>query len=147
MTQRYWIDAEAFPEVLLKVVKANALLESGAAATTGEAAAQVGLSRATFAKYRHHVGVMTDGTPTVMTLVAVLDDRPGVLSQFTQMLSAVRCNVLTVNQSIPAGGVAPVTVCLRSDNMPISSGELLAALHEVDGVRRVTILAGTGGAL
>ena len=49
------IDEKVLPEVYQKVVQANALLESGQAASTSEAVRMAGLSRSVYYKYRDAV--------------------------------------------------------------------------------------------
>ena len=47
--QKYYIvSADALPEVFLKVAEAKRMLQVGEAATVGEAARQVGISRRAF---------------------------------------------------------------------------------------------------
>ena len=51
--KKYYVLRErAVPEVLLKVVEAKKLLDSGKAATIQEAADQTGISRSSFYKYK-----------------------------------------------------------------------------------------------
>ena len=49
------VDEKALPEVYQKVVKANALLESGEASTASEAVRMAGISRSVYYKYRDAV--------------------------------------------------------------------------------------------
>ena len=57
------IDEKVLPEVYQKVVRANALLESGQAASTSEAVRMAGLSRSVYYKYRDAVFPTPGGTP------------------------------------------------------------------------------------
>ena len=53
--QKYYIvSAEALPEVFIKVAEAR-MLQGGEAATVGEAARMVGISRSAFYKYKDAV--------------------------------------------------------------------------------------------
>ena len=49
------VDEKALPEVYQKVVRANALLESGEASTASEAVRIAGISRSVYYKYRDAV--------------------------------------------------------------------------------------------
>ena len=49
------VKQKAVPEVLLKVVKAKRLLESGKAETVAQATEQVGISRSSFYKYQDDI--------------------------------------------------------------------------------------------
>ena len=51
----YVVKEQAVPEVLLKVVEAKKLLDSGRAHTVNEAANQVGISRSSFYKYKEDI--------------------------------------------------------------------------------------------
>ena len=53
--QYYVLDKKAVPDVLLKVVDAKRLLESGRASSVQEATDQVGISRSSFYKYKDDI--------------------------------------------------------------------------------------------
>ena len=56
MGSRYFVVKEqAVPEVLLKVVEAKRLLETGKVHTVNEAADQAGISRSSFYKYKDDI--------------------------------------------------------------------------------------------
>ena len=56
MGTRYFVVKEqAVPEVLLKVVEAKKLLDTGRVHTVNEAADQVGISRSSFYKYKDDI--------------------------------------------------------------------------------------------
>ena len=48
----YLVAADALPEVFLRVAEAKRMLQVGEAATVGDAARQVGISRSAFYKYK-----------------------------------------------------------------------------------------------
>ena len=52
----------------------------------------------------------------------------------TRMLFENGANLVTVNQGVPSGGVAPVTVTVCTDNIPISLDELLEKLQQTEGI-------------
>ena len=51
----YLVAADALPEVFLRVAEAKRMLQVGEAATVGDAARQVGISRSAFYKYKDAV--------------------------------------------------------------------------------------------
>ena len=57
------VEESALPEVYQKVVKANALLESGEASTASEAVRKAGISRSVYYKYRDAVFPYTQKPP------------------------------------------------------------------------------------
>ena len=59
-TGYYVIKRQAVPEVLLKVVEAKKLLESGKVKTAAEAASRLGISRSSFYKYKEDISGITN---------------------------------------------------------------------------------------
>lgn len=86
--QKYYIvSAEALPEVFIKVAEARRMLQVGEAATVGEAARMVGISRSAFYKYKDAVQPFQDmKAGHIITFYALLKDNPGVLSNFLSIL-------------------------------------------------------------
>ena len=139
----YLIEAEALPEVFVKVIEAKSLLETGEVRTVGEAVERVGLSRSAFYKYRDAISPFRDmKRDAVATFHMLLHDRPGTLAAVLSIFTESGANILTINQSIPANGAALVTVSIVTDNMVKSTDELLAALGTVNGLMKVEIMAG-----
>ncbi len=60
--QYYVLDKKAVPDVLLKVVEAKRLLESGRASSVQEATDSVGISRSSFYKYKDDIFPFHDDT-------------------------------------------------------------------------------------
>ncbi len=83
MGTRYFVVKEqAVPEVLLKVVEAKKLLETGRVQTVNEAADKVGISRSSFYKYKDDVFQFHDNAQGVtITLTFQMEDEPGLLSE------------------------------------------------------------------
>lgn len=100
--QKYYIvSADALPEVFLKVAEAKRMLQVGEAATVGEAARQVGISRSAFYKYKDAVQPFQDmKAGHIITFYALLRDNPGVLSSCLSIFAGSGANVLTINQTI-----------------------------------------------
>ena len=101
-TKLLLVDADALPEVFLKVIEAKQYLASGAAVNTSEAARMAGISRSAFYKYKNAVFPYKDkGASRLITVHAVLQDRPGVLMALISAFYSAGANILTVNQNIP----------------------------------------------
>ncbi len=139
----YLVEVSALPEVFIKVTEAKALLETGEARTVAEAVERVDLSRSAFYKYKDSIAPFRDlRRDSIMTFHIMLHDKPGMLASVLSIFTESKGNILTINQSIPANGVALVTISVVAENLIVSSDELLSALRSVSGVISVEIMAG-----
>ena len=139
----YIVEASALPEVFLKVAEAKRLLSTGGASTVNEAARLTGISRSAFYKYRDAVFPfqnMMEGR--IITFQLLLHDEPGILSSILSAFAAHRANILTINQTIPSGGCAAVTVTAETMAMSEPIEELLRQLRTTLGVVKAEILSG-----
>ncbi len=128
------IDKRVVPETYLKVLEAKRLLLKGKAKNSSEACKMAGLSRSAFYKYKDCVHNYEDkGSRRIITLYLSLSDEPGVLSSVLSCLSQAGANVVTVNQNIPAQGVAAVTVSVRI-HQKNKADELTESLSQLEGV-------------
>lgn len=138
----YLVERSLLPEVFQKVVEANAALRSGACRTAAEAAASVGLSRSAFYKYKDGVRPFFEvTTDRIVTFHLMLSDQPGILSSILGLFAQAGANLLTINQSIPMNGQAPVTISARTDRMNCSVETLLTRVGNQEGVGTVEVLA------
>ena len=71
---------------------------------------------------------------SVINLSAVLEDKAGVLSLFISVLHEMKANILTINQGMPSGGVAQVTVSYRSKKSDGDISKVFERLSKIDGV-------------
>ena len=142
--QKYYIvSTEALPEVFIKVAEARRMLQVGEAATVGEAARMVGISRSAFYKYKDFVSPFQDmSRGHLVTFNLELLDRQGVLSSVLAIFAENGANILTINQSIPTSGVAPVTITAATENMQTTMEAFMAALKAAEGIIRVHLMAG-----
>lgn len=141
-TEYYIIDAKALPEVYSLVVKAKQLLASGKAETVQDAVEKVGISRSSFYKYKDMVEPFSDMVRRkAVTLSARLEDRPGILAQFLQVLEKSSVNVLTINQTVPIGGLADVSVSIEVLEHSWHIEDIISTLRSIKGVSSIRILA------
>lgn len=134
----FLVSASALPSVYQKVVEAKRLLSSGAANSVADAVRMVGISRSAFYKYKDCVFAYDAATQGKMiTIQSTLDDRPGVLSSLLAYLSDSGVNILTINQSIPVGGTALVSVSASMGGASRSPDRLLEGLRALEGVRSI----------
>ena len=77
----YLVKEKAVPDVLLKVVEAKRLLDSGKAITVQEAAEQLEISRSSFYKYKDDIFPFHENSRgKTINIMLLLDDEPGLLS-------------------------------------------------------------------
>ena len=136
------VDSSVAPDVFLKVLQVKQALADGTENSTACACKAVGLSRSAFYKYKDHISTYEDNSGKIFTLHAVLVDKAGVLTTFLKVLHESGANVLTVNQNIPSGRRAPVSVSFRVKKADFSMSELITTLKNTDGVKRVDQLFG-----
>ena len=128
MAQRFLlVDAEALPEVFLKVLRAKELLASGAARNISAATKQVEISRSAFYKYKDCVFDAVNSAE-VITVLATLLDETGSLQNLLAGISEAGASIVTINQSKPENGAAQVEVSVRTGTMQMSVDEMLARL-------------------
>jgi len=141
-TKLLLVDAGALPEVFLGVSEAKRLLAAGEVTSAGEAARMAGISRSAFYKYRDAVFPYDAAqSGRILTIHAVLRDRPGMLSGVLLAFADAGANILTVNQNIPSGGKASITVSARIDLLNRPADVFLKELAEIDGVSRVEVVS------
>ena len=136
----YLVAADALPEVFLRVAEAKRMLQVGEAATVGNAARQVGISRSAFYKYKDAVQPFQNmHAGHIITFYALLKDNPGVLSNYLSIFANSGANILTINQTIPTNGCAGVTISAETGDMSEELDDLMTRAAAAEGVRRFTV--------
>ena len=143
MGNRYYVVKEqAVPEVLLKVVEAKKLLDTGKVHTINEATDQVGISRSSFYKYKEDIFEFHEHSQgTTITLTFQMQDEPGLLSDVLKIIAEFGANILTIHQSIPINGVASLSLSMQVLPTTGNVSEMLETMEKHKGVRNVKILA------
>ena len=135
--QYYIVEAAALPEIFRKVAEAKRMLETGETDKVNEAAKAVGISRSAFYKYRDN---MMAGR--IITFQLMLKHKAGILSEILSIFANCGANILTINQAIPSGGRAMVTVSAETGNLGCSLEEVTRRLGESTGVVKAEVVAG-----
>ncbi len=143
-TQKYYIiEASALPEVFRKVAEAKRMLETGETDKVNVAARAVGISRSAFYKYRDCIMPFQNLLAgRIITFQMILKDKAGVLSEILSIFAACGANILTINQSIPTGGRAMVTISAETGNLTCTIEELTRRISERKGVVKADCVAG-----
>ena len=137
----FLVKEKAVPDVLLKVVEAKRLLDSGKAITVQEAAEQLGISRSSFYKYKDDIFPFHENNRgKTINIMLLLDDEPGLLSNVLNEIAKCKANILTIHQSIPIGGIASVTLGMemRPDTKEIN--DIISAIEGIKGINSLKIL-------
>ena len=143
-TPKYFIvEASVLPEIYLKVAETKHLLETGEVSTVNAATKQTGISRSAFYKYRDAIRPFQDMLHgRIVTVQIMLRNETGVLSGVLNLLAELGGNILTINQAIPGGGSAAVTIGLETSGLNGTMEDVLEAIGKSKGVIRSQILAG-----
>lgn len=138
------IDAAVLPDVFARVLEAKQLLSAGKAGSAAEAARMAGISRSAFYKYKDAVYAYNSETNAsrIISIHAVLQDKPGVLMAVISAFYNVGANILTINQNIPISGLAPVSISANIEQMKIGLDELVKRLQTIAGVNTIENISG-----
>ncbi len=137
----YIVKQRALPEVLLKVVEAKHRLACDESLTVQEVADAIGLSRSSFYKYKDDILPFHENARgKTLNVMLQVDDKQGILSEILSKIAGCKANVLTIQQSIPTGGIASVALGVEILPETSSTNELLSEMRNVKGVHYLKIL-------
>ena len=138
----YILKQQAVPDVLLKVVEVNRLIETNKNMTVQEATDMIGISRSSFYKYRDHIFPFHDNARgRTITFILQVNDKPGLLSSILYELAGYGFNILTIHQSVPVNNLASITLSVEVPKDLEDLTETLKIIEELDGVYYLKILA------
>mgnify|MGYP004468193735 FL=1 len=139
----YIVEASALPEIFRKVAEAKRMLETGETDKVNVATRAVGISRSAFYKYREVISPFQNlMAGRIITFQMTLKDKSGVLSAILSIFANNGANILTINQSIPTGGRAMVTISAETGNLSCSLEELTRQIGDIKGTVKVEAVAG-----
>lgn len=141
-TSFFVLREKAVPEVLLKVVEAKRLLDSGKVESVQDATEAVGISRSSFYKYQDDIFPYHENQKgKTITMVIQLDDEPGLLSIVLKTIADFHANILTIHQSIPVNGIASLSLSI--DVFPTTGNveDMKNSIESVQGIHYAKILA------
>lgn len=139
--QYYVLKEKAVPDVLLRVVEAKRLLDSGKTDSVQDATEQVGISRSSFYKYKDDIFPFHETAKgKTITMVIQLDDEPGLLSIVLKTVAEFHANILTIHQSIPINGVATLTLSVEVLQTTKNLSEMVEEIEQHSGVHYLKIV-------
>ena len=137
----YIVRKKAVPQVLVDVVRAKQLIESGKAESVQEAISRTGISRSSFYKYQNDIFPFHESARgTTFTLMFQMEDEPGLLSDALRIIAQYRANILTIHQSIPVSGVATLSLSIQVQKTTGNMSEMLKELENHSGVHNVKVV-------
>ncbi len=135
------VKRRALPEVLLKVVEVNRLLETQKVSSVQEAVERVGISRSSYYKYKQDIFPFYDSAQgTTLTLSCQMDDEPGLLSDVLKVVADFRANILTIHQTIPINGIATLSLSIQILDTTGDVSDMVAEMERHNGVHSVKVL-------
>ena len=138
----YVVKKGALPEVLLKVVEANRLIDTQKAVSVQEAVDMVGISRSSYYKYKDDIFPFHDSAQgTTLTLSCQMNDEPGLLSDVLKVVAEFKANILTIHQSIPINGIASLSLSIQILAATGDVSEMIQEMEKKNGVHSVKVLA------
>ena len=141
-TNYYVIKKKAVPEVLLKVLEVQKLLDSKRAVSVLEATEKVGISRSSYYKYKDDIFPFYAGKKgRSITFVIEVDDQPGVMASILNIFALYKANILTIHQSIPVNGVATLTLSVEVKDNTGNISKMVEEIEEQDGIHYVKIVS------
>ena len=141
-TVYFVVKQRALPEVLLKVVEANRLIETQKAASVQEAVEMVGISRSSYYKYKDDIFPFHDSAQgTTLTLSCQMNDEPGLLSDVLKVVADFRANILTIHQTIPINGIASLSLSIQILDTTGDVSEMVLEMEKKKGVHNVKVLS------
>ena len=140
--KKYYVVRErAVPEVLLKVVEAQKLLDSGKASTVQEAADKNGISRSSLYQYKDDIFPFhEEAKGKTITFLIQMEDEPGILSNVLKTIAHFHGNILTIHQSIPINGVASLTLSVEILPGEGDAEAMVENIEQMEGIYYLKIL-------
>ncbi|MBR2897960.1 MAG: ACT domain-containing protein [Oscillospiraceae bacterium] len=146
MTQKpkyYIVEAAALPEAFQKAAEVKRILSSGGKGKVNRITQEVGISRSAYYKYKDSIFPFENlMAGRIITFQINLRDEAGLLSQLLQIFADAGANILTINQTIPVGGFALLTISAETIDLSCPVEVLLRQIEQHAGVSRAEILAG-----
>lgn len=141
-TTYFVVKKRALPEVLLKVVEVNRLLDTQKAASVQDAVDKVGISRSSYYKYKEDIFPFHDSSQgTIFNLYCQMDDEPGLLSDVLKVVADFKANILTIHQTIPVNGIASLSLSIQILDATGDISEMVLEMEKRAGVHNVKVLA------
>lgn len=137
----YLVNSSILPEVFNKVMQVKEILSHNPELTVNDAAKEIGISRSAYYKYKDYIFPFYETSRgRVLTLVFVVEDFSGILSNIIGKIAKAKANILTITQNIPINRLADVTISIETAGMEQDIKEMLDEINGINGVRSYKIV-------
>ena len=137
----YLVNSSILPEVFNKVMQVKEILSHNPELTVNDAAREIGISRSAYYKYKDYIFPFYETSRgKVLTLVFVVEDFSGILSNIIGKIAKAKANILTITQNIPINRLADVTISIETAGMEQDIKEMLDEISGINGVRSYKIV-------
>ncbi|CAI2696935.1 hypothetical protein AKUH4B504J_14380 [Apilactobacillus kunkeei] len=142
ISKYYIVDDSLLPEGFGKVIEARKMIDNGEVKNVSEAVKKVGISRASYYKYKDYVYEAQQSSWQRKAVISfLLSHKSGILSKVLNSISNRDANILTINQNIPINDSASVVISLDLSQMDGTIDELIADISAIDGTNKVNLVA------
>lgn len=142
ISKYYIVDDSLLPEAFGKVIEARKMIDNGEVKNVSEAVKKVGISRASYYKYKDYVYEVQQSSWQRKAVISfLLSHKSGILSKVLNSISNRDANILTINQNIPINDSASVVISLDLSQMDGTIDELIADISAIDGTNKVNLVA------
>ncbi|WP_105956996.1 ACT domain-containing protein [Apilactobacillus quenuiae] len=140
MNNYYIVDKSLLPESFSRVINARKLLSTGKVKNVSEAVKKVGISRASYYKYKDFVYEAENNQQRKAVISFLLNHKSGILSEVLNRISKTNANILTINQNIPINNMANVVISLDINKMNISVDEMMNKIRQFKDTSKVRLI-------
>ncbi len=135
------VNKELLPKCFEKVVEAKSLLTSGDS-NISSICKKCGISRSTFYKYQDKVfPYKQENKERKLVLSLTLSHKTGALSKVCDALSKQDVSIITISQSVPLKGIAPVMVSLDITNLGKTIDEFKKDLKQIEEIKDLRVIS------
>ncbi len=136
------VDKNVLPPVISKVLEAKLILAQNPGRSVQSVVEDQGISRSAYYKYKDNVHPFYEASyGRVITVIFVVEDVSGILSNIINIMARANLNIVTINQNMPINGLADISISVETNKMDGPMGDLIGRLKAIPGVRKCEIIA------
>lgn len=134
------VSKKILPKVIDDVLKAKKILDEEGI-TILEAVKKVGISRTSFYKYCDTVFTFDNFVKEgALKIHITVNDKVGVLSEITKLISKHNYNILTANQDEPLDGISDITISIAPKDNATVINKVIDDIKKHENVRKIKLM-------